>query len=857
MASKSPRRSDEGMWKRIQEIHSRPIDASDVSNLEMANAVLELKLARKALHDVIQWIENVPESDASETFREVQKAKESLSSFGISGSHSVRMPSPTGKRSPRSRWSKTKSIMSATIGGLRSRRASAAKKWDGQGQGQGQGVGVEMKSLESKNSTTGGATKSSGHDEAKLPPELEEFQPLGEISFVSKCCAKLRAKQDEFSAEITTSKPSKERLVKLKSQLVAIVKELKGHMLKGIQQYLYEENIDDHLKNVVDAGNRFFLDVYSSVFHLIENTEAVEMQNYSQAIVRARAVIPAGSKPKQTTSDPVELICHAYEVQPKYEAIVRDLVKTMEKNGTIHPGDIKLTIAKVKKLQRIVEKSMLKATVPGDASRTCDLVRGMAVCNNMTTIKKFVDALTDLCKKKKITRIRLKDRFKMASDGGWRDFMDNFIVAGDKHRHICELQVVHRNMIVARKGLPGHVVYGKVRNAAELSVLYNGGNSKYNFNELLWQGKQQAALAMLFIKCNGQHWNAAQKKGWCTSPDLGTWAGVDLDKNGMVTSLDLSRRKLEGHDGLRIEMLRPLTELRSISLRESSRHIRTDTSDDYESLGDDDITVIAKACPKLRVADFDFCSKITDDGITTLGRLCPDLNILELQECDLITDAGVQALVGSCKNLTRLNLKECDKLSDGALGFIGGLSKLEELDVQDCDLISNRGLQSLDNLKMLNLNYCSEITDKGLSTIASKSPALEHISLTELQVTDQGVRELVTKCTKLKSICLYQCRRIGDTAVAAVAKFCPQLEVIDLQYCSRITDNSLKLIGSNCTNLREVRIRNCEKVSDAFLEVLVSNCKQIKRVDCFGCPSITDAGIKAAKSALPSISVER
>lgn len=37
-----------------------------------------------------------------------------------------------------------------------------------------------------------------------------------------------------------------------------------------------------------------------------------------------------------------------------------------------------------------------------------------------------------------------------------------------RSQHVCEVQVAHQTMLVARKGLPGHAIYGRVRNASEL-----------------------------------------------------------------------------------------------------------------------------------------------------------------------------------------------------------------------------------------------------------------------------------------------------------------------------------------------------------------------------------------------------
>jgi hypothetical protein len=46
--------------------------------------------------------------------------------------------------------------------------------------------------------------------------------------------------------------------------------------------------------------------------------------------------------------------------------------------------------------------------------------------------------------------------------------MVNFVIVDDATRHVCEVQVVHEMMLTARKGLPGHAIYGIVRSAMEL-----------------------------------------------------------------------------------------------------------------------------------------------------------------------------------------------------------------------------------------------------------------------------------------------------------------------------------------------------------------------------------------------------
>ena len=48
------------------------------------------------------------------------------------------------------------------------------------------------------------------------------------------------------------------------------------------------------------------------------------------------------------------------------------------------------------------------------------------------------------------------------------DCMLNLYFKEDPHRHICELQLVHQRILVARTSMPGHAIYGRLRNAIEI-----------------------------------------------------------------------------------------------------------------------------------------------------------------------------------------------------------------------------------------------------------------------------------------------------------------------------------------------------------------------------------------------------
>ncbi len=136
-----------------------------------------------------------------------------------------------------------------------------------------------------------------------------------------------------------------------------------------------------------------------------------------------------------------------------------------------------------------------------------DIVRAMAIVNNMADLNDVIKCLIEMHKNTEFAIVRKKDRHVEApSSGGWRDLvtffnssircfltfksmcfefcsfkcrvrtfhitptyfsklqMVNIVVNG----HICEIQIAHCQMVAARKGLAGHAVFNRVRNVMEL-----------------------------------------------------------------------------------------------------------------------------------------------------------------------------------------------------------------------------------------------------------------------------------------------------------------------------------------------------------------------------------------------------
>ena len=94
--------------------------------------------------------------------------------------------------------------------------------------------------------------------------------------------------------------------------------------------------------------------------------------------------------------------------------------------------------------------------------RICDIVRDMFTCKTMDEV---ADVLRRILACSDIEIVRFKDRFAHPS-AGWRDAMINYRVKGS--RHICEVQIIHEQLMVCRKQLGGHESYAQERNAREI-----------------------------------------------------------------------------------------------------------------------------------------------------------------------------------------------------------------------------------------------------------------------------------------------------------------------------------------------------------------------------------------------------
>ena len=212
-----------------------------------------------------------------------------------------------------------------------------------------------------------GYMKAENRVEAKLPPELENFNVIKDTDSVAAVLTDPTFVAAQLAVQNSPTDPG------ALAQLRAAAFKAKKVTTAAVKERLQEENIKKTCRTVILAGNEDFEKVYVNVWGMTTKSDAEGCSKYRKNV--QELVVPDKAT-RQTTKDPAELFQHAALIQSQYQQVVRGIGEKVEGTQTTLPP-------KLKKLGRIIEKTILKCRDdPGNANKVCDIVRGMITCVN-------------------------------------------------------------------------------------------------------------------------------------------------------------------------------------------------------------------------------------------------------------------------------------------------------------------------------------------------------------------------------------------------------------------------------------------------------------------------------------------
>jgi hypothetical protein len=379
--------------------------------------------------------------------------------------------------------------------------------------------------------------------EAIMPPEIEQYNGTSDIcrgvntdlpeDFLESnaTCAALGSKLAAVQKAVENGQAVDDDACAI--NVLALTAAIRTTVL---QQVPDSESLLGHAR-IVNVATHLFSAVYGEV---LEKAKAVDPDGLKDLATVCPKLGAVAQTDKRTQSETENLSAlYKAAIQTKnghFDAFLSEMSSKQEGCHEEVPGTLK-------RMYRVIEKGVQRkennttGEFTFDISFACDLVRGMLVCRSFKVVADVLEALLALHKAGKIVIVNLKNRFDVPSSGGWADAMVNFYFVSDDLRHICEIQVVHEDLLLARSGLGGHKIYNKCRNATEVLEF---GATLAPANERL------VSMCDFFVELHGSAWADKDRRGWLETADLWEWEGVKVDGEGRVVELDLSSRGIRG-----------------------------------------------------------------------------------------------------------------------------------------------------------------------------------------------------------------------------------------------------------------------------------------------------------------------
>lgn len=267
----------------------------------------------------------------------------------------------------------------------------------------------------------------------------------------------------------------------------------------------------------------------------------------------------------------------------------------------------------------------------------------------------------------------------------------------------------------------------------------------------------------------------------------------------------------------------------------------------------DGIHAIAKGCGRLEYLKMNGCSKLDALTMTTIGENLVDLNRLCLASCtDLKDPAMLSFLEASHGRLTHLNLSNCSSLTDAlARSITESCPLLTHLELACCPLFTDDGLtylvSHLNGLVNLDLEDLFQITDLSVREIATHQKYLRRLCLSGcVQITDSAITNLILEgecADSLEQLELDNCSLITDRALTTIATHLATKDISSVQSPSL---DSTSMFSSS-PPLRQSTMSSCLTYSsDESLDYTLARKKRQLSVEVLDCSNITENGVRTA-----------
>jgi hypothetical protein len=252
-------------------------------------------------------------------------------------------------------------------------------------------------------------------------------------------------------------------------------------------------------------------------------------------------------------------------------------------------------------------------------------------------------------------------------------------------------------------------------------------------------------------------------------------------------------------------------------------------------LTDTDVDLIVKTCPGLKSLNLAHAGLLTDASCRSLAR-AGSLKSLSLAHCfqftseslsrmlaasqaslerlDLshmgtcVTDSVLNAIARQHPRIRHLRINYAQRVSDVAfLDVLSACRGLESLDV-GCTLISDTSMKSIAD--------CTSLTWLNIARSPSRASSA---------ITDTTLMHIVAHCPDLELLDLSYCTPITDKSLIFISKNAIQLKSISLKYLPNISRDGILALGELRRTYRRLiwlQIYGCTNVTSEVVDEMIS-----------------------------------
>ncbi|EGN93025.1 hypothetical protein SERLA73DRAFT_116413 [Serpula lacrymans var. lacrymans S7.3] len=323
------------------------------------------------------------------------------------------------------------------------------------------------------------------------------------------------------------------------------------------------------------------------------------------------------------------------------------------------------------------------------------------------------------------------------------------------------------------------------------------------------------------------------------------------------------------------------------------------------------VVKLASDASNLQGINLSGCKFVTDVGVLELMAKSPPLQWVQLNAVGGLTDPSISAIAKSCSKLVELELCDLPLLTAIAVRDIWSYSrKLRVLRLSRCSLLTDKAFpcssawgeaapdgkplphrpvtwldalpplflrHTAENLRVLDLGYCTKITDEAIEGIVLHAPKIQTLVLSGCsKLTDRAVESICKLGKHLDILVLAHAQHVTDTAIVKLARACLKLRSIDLAFCRhltdmsvfelgtlpniqrlslvrvhKLTDNAVYFLAEHTPNLERLHLSYCDRISLDSAHRLMRNLQNLQHLTATGVPSFRRKGVSRFSDTPP------